>query len=89
MKRIRRHDRDPVFPDQVAKAHKILPAAFEGECLRFRHHRTGWRRLSYEMEGIKQRRTAALIFTDERHVESLVANEFRAATIASTFAPAQ
>lgn len=81
MSRIRRRDYDPVPPDDMCKAHKVLPVALQGEHLEVRYHRTGWRRLDYEGNGIKLRRTLALIHIGGQQVGSLEANEFRVAAI--------
>jgi len=84
MERVRRHDRDPVFPDGLSEPHKVIPVAFDGEHLEVRYHRTGWRRLSYETNDIKQRHTEALIFIDGQHVGSFDVNEFRVAAFTSS-----
>jgi hypothetical protein len=84
VKRIRRHDHDPVFPNGISKAYRVLPVAIDAEHLEVRYHRTGWRRLGYEMNGIKRRHTVALIFTDGQHVGSLDAYEFRVAAFTSS-----
>jgi len=84
MQRIHRHDRDPIFPDHLANAQKILPVAFDGGLLEIRYHRTGWRRLGYEINEIKRRRTAALIFSNGQHMGSLEANEYRVAAFTNS-----
>lgn len=84
MERVRRHDRDPVFPDGLSEPHKVIPVAFEGEHLEIRYHRTGCRRLSYETNDIKRRHTEAFIFIDGQHGGSFEVNEFRVSACTSS-----
>jgi hypothetical protein len=84
MKRVRRHDRDPFFPDGFSEPYKVLPVVFDRDHLEVRYHRTGWRRLGYEVNEIKRRRTMALIFMNGEHVGGLDTNEFRLATLTSS-----
>lgn len=77
MKRIRRHDRDPVLADGTPHPLKILPVAFDEERLEVHYHRTGWRHLDYEIDRVKQRHTVVLILADGQQAGSLDINEFR------------